>query len=541
MMTEIGLAQRRLFDDDETQYAGRQLIPETAASVPSQPNTMPTDEMTLVPVIEIVGPREMGYINNEGGPDYMYQTSDTIAYQYAEAEQQQQVLSSNGFSQSAASYNLFESSLQPSRSPSSDNISHLRPTDTLQVEGQHGPRRWNSMQDMLSSPHDTEPNSSLLSAKASRSKSDNAALDVVPQLYLQQQQQRAASPDDLPRLIAVEIPAEPKKRGRPKKQTVPEAAENHEHPQQVVPEAGEIIYNIDNKPEKRKQGRPPKNAKADSLNQQDQTNPILNQPEAIPPSHEPKPPSNILPQEHPENSVLHIELPQNNHHLPSEQTIPEPIKFTTPPTKEPKKKKLKRGKTTSITLKKTYDPDIEPDVIWIDETTPNPNPQLPNTSEPPHPSTGKQPPATTIVQVQPDPPKKRGRKRKKTSDQQQAVEETPTADTTHPNLKQSQEPVSVTENSTPETNNLNHLPHDNPGDKSQPTPPLKINENPPETPKKTDREPKTTGASNTEEESGKMSSKGPGKHSPISTGRVPYRVGLSRRARIAPLLKVVKR
>ncbi len=33
----------------------------------------------------------------------------------------------------------------------------------------------------------------------------------------------------------------------------------------------------------------------------------------------------------------------------------------------------------------------------------------------------------------------------------------------------------------------------------------------------------------------------PGRHSPLNKGKVPYRVGLSRRARIAPLLKVVKK
>jgi hypothetical protein len=37
-------------------------------------------------------------------------------------------------------------------------------------------------------------------------------------------------------------------------------------------------------------------------------------------------------------------------------------------------------------------------------------------------------------------------------------------------------------------------------------------------------------------------SKGPDKHSPIAkTSKVPYRVGLSRKARIAPLLKIVRK
>ncbi|MCJ1282902.1 hypothetical protein MMC26_002228 [Xylographa opegraphella] len=37
------------------------------------------------------------------------------------------------------------------------------------------------------------------------------------------------------------------------------------------------------------------------------------------------------------------------------------------------------------------------------------------------------------------------------------------------------------------------------------------------------------------------SGKGPGKHSPLNTGKVPYRVGLSKRARIEPLLRVVRK
>ena len=57
------------------------------------------------------------------------------------------------------------------------------------------------------------------------------------------------------------------------------------------------------------------------------------------------------------------------------------------------------------------------------------------------------------------------------------------------------------------------------------TSPLKTNMAPPETPRKS-----TTPAP-----------KGPDKHSPISSGKVAYRVGLSKRARIAPLLRIVRK
>ncbi|MCJ1476803.1 hypothetical protein MMC13_005472 [Lambiella insularis] len=54
------------------------------------------------------------------------------------------------------------------------------------------------------------------------------------------------------------------------------------------------------------------------------------------------------------------------------------------------------------------------------------------------------------------------------------------------------------------------------------TPTFATSDQPPETPKKS-------------------TTKGPGKHSPLNTGKVPYRVGLSKRARIEPLLRVVRK
>ncbi len=55
--------------------------------------------------------------------------------------------------------------------------------------------------------------------------------------------------------------------------------------------------------------------------------------------------------------------------------------------------------------------------------------------------------------------------------------------------------------------------------------PAKMIETPPQTPPKADT----------------PAQKGPDKHSPISSGKVAYRVGLSKRARIAPLLRIVRK
>ncbi|KAE8357008.1 hypothetical protein BDV28DRAFT_144675 [Aspergillus coremiiformis] len=559
-MTEIGLAQRRLFDDDDAQYPDQHLPPSPALGPEAiQPDISHADTVHLVPAFEVNGPQGIEYNRSEGTPGYVYQTNDTVAYQYepmprAEQQYPHHSLLSTDFSQSAASYNLFESSLQPSRS--SDIMSFLRPDIALQNEVQNNPRRWNSEQGIPSSPHDTEPNSSLLSAKASRSRSDNASSNGVSRVELPQP---AQNPNGLPQPVAIEPTAEPKKRGRPKKQNVQDTGDN----EPTYPDLQETVE-VNNKAEKRKPGRPPKNAKADAEhNDPSDTN---NQPDDhIPPSNEPEigiPPNDPNLPTSTEKEILRIKLPnapQTNQDPPPTTHNPNPQNTEAP--KEPKKKKLKRGKTTSITLQKTYDPDIEADVIWIDDAPPNPlQDQHPATNEPSHPidpANDNQIPLdpTTVQPEAGPPPKKRGRKRKKTSDSI-VVEES--ADRTDKpsdiNLEQSH----VQQQETPadalldETtiNNLgaldaSHSLQTGPDNThSEPAPALVTNDNLPTTPKKSGQEPQTPcagpGASNTES-LGKGANKGPGKHSPISTGKVPYRVGLSRKARIAPLLKIVKR
>ena len=73
--------------------------------------------------------------------------------------------------------------------------------------------------------------------------------------------------------------------------------------------------------------------------------------------------------------------------------------------------------------------------------------------------------------------------------------------------------------------NGNTIPPKSTTQSSPSTLPAKANAAPPETPHKA-----TTPAP-----------KGPDKHSPISSGKVAYRVGLSKKARIAPLLKIVRK
>lgn len=251
-------------------------------------------------------------------------------------------------------------------------------------------------------------------------------------------------------------------------------------------------------------------------------------------------------------------------------------------TKRPRKntkKKLKRGKTASVLVRKTVESDVEDDVIWIDERPLAPAPETVemNTN---HKTSAYQDDEETLgetlkaesnipqniepkentPQVEPSAPapKKRGRKRKKTKD---TTEPTAQSRASPPVQIQTPEPADpnsplkdVDENTLPQhqpqLNNEPDVIHTNRGydidklDKSgedkregyphdpQPCPQSPTRRNTTEqgeveTPKKD-----TTASDST----------GPTKHSPISvTNRVAFRVGLSRKARIAPLLKIVRK
>lgn len=156
-------------------------------------------------------------------------------------------------------------------------------------------------------------------------------------------------------------------------------------------------------------------------------------------------------------------------------------------------------------------------------------------------------------------PKKRGRKRKKTPEQPSGSADTSTETGTNGQtsaqynqaaaIPQPQNNVSIildAPNNGPESNDNNppvteqiSEPALNPesyaGERSFETPRKQQNQLPSTKGQpKADQDTSTTGSPN--------NNKGPSKHSPIAgTSKVPYRVGLSRRARIAPLLKIIRR
>ncbi|KAL2870680.1 uncharacterized protein BJX67DRAFT_344368 [Aspergillus lucknowensis] len=489
-MMEIGLAQQRLLDDEPPPPEANQAV---EVHVPEPGHAYGED------AIQQTGLRD-------GSPLRECPSTTQAELSIPQAELHTTALT-DSWSQSAPSYNIFDSSNHTSSGQLNwaDFIHDSEFTTQTELRRDPDLRRWTSMQGVASSPHDTEPFSSALSPKLTRAKSDN----MVPGLP-----QPSPSIDELAQTVANEMP-KIEKRGRKKKQATPMNEEDdelsHALPRGSAP----------TKPEKRKPGRPPKNAKASSetvvendVSPQTTLDEPTNEAQDIPPKvdavdQEGQPPSKL--------------------------------------TKEPKKKKLKRGKTTSVTLTKTFEPDVEEDVIWIDERPAIPAPQkdvvTPNEAE----SNGRK----TIPEPAPAPaPKKRGRKRKKTSEQldeeadaQKQVEATADeeADSLELNDTRPESGISVVLMNEsciqkPEDPSLILNPpqeQEKENERPQPSSPTKPSEpelvQPPETPQKSTA-PKMPSA------------KGPGKHSPISsTCKVPYRVGLSKRARIAPLLKIVKR
>lgn len=516
-MTEIGIAQQRLFDDD--QQAQYTLEP-----------TMPHEYEQ----IERLTHETTAQANTREAHDPQAATAqDSVP-----ATELQGTNPSDDWSQSV-SYNIFDSS---SHTPSGqlNRADFIRDSGvTTQTEPlQHLEiRRWASMQGAASSPHDTEPFSSAISPQATRAKSDNAAPNMA--------QPSSASVDELSLPVTTELP-KVEKRGRKKKQAVPPIDEDDEL---SLPQSHEPPPS---KPEKRKPGRPPKNPKV-SL---DDSVPAAPHTLAEDPS--------VQPVKHPEcaahdaseiptdgatgNGVSQStidELTKDDQGEPPITHAPEQTPQVSPkPAKEPKKKKLKRGKTTSVTLTKTYEPDVEDDVIWVDE-------RPITTAREDKPITKPVDPSPNKAEEQAPAPTKRGRKRKKTAEQLeqeaaalQAADEpgTQTAITNEEENNRVQQNEadneSITRTQTPEAENPiteEDQPAPNPlSEPRQTTSPAKISEQVPghqhpETPQKPSG-PKTP------------STKGPGKHSPISsTSKVPYRVGLSKKARIAPLLKIIKR
>ncbi|KAJ9291340.1 hypothetical protein DTO021C3_1140 [Paecilomyces variotii] len=478
-----------------------------------------------------------------------------------------------------ASYNYFDSSLKLREYTEVSTVPIASPgeeRDELVETIRRTPGRSKSMQmAAVDSPHDTEPLSSLISPHVKRAKSDMPVKGVSPKASID-------TPDELSLPVTVEAPlAQKKKRGRKKKQLAEDGTDGEPDELNADPTHG-----IPDEPKKRGRGRPRK-IQVEGV---ESPKPQFDEDLVMAVTHEtiadPDQPSKF---EEDSRFVMHDEKPEYDTFdpakadvgLPQEQYIPRPSRsraqpienYESPdsisglPTEKTKKRKIKRGKTTSIMITKSYESDVEDDVIWIDEKPVkepfkakdetaaavaqrpdavandfaegdqcdirdiNPMDAIedPTKQEAIDPARSDEPPG----------PKKRGRKRKKTAElviadppaQQDIPEDAETNENTTPqNIPNNVIPPITTEErqSTTHEDTIQKPaePHDITPEPDIPTP---------KTPTAKLHDPTACTSQNTK-------TKGPDKHSPItSTSKVPYRVGLSRRARIAPLLKIVRK
>ncbi|KAJ9193810.1 hypothetical protein DTO021D3_7336 [Paecilomyces variotii] len=476
-----------------------------------------------------------------------------------------------------ASYNYFDSSLKLREYTEVSTVPIAsEERDELVETIRRTPGRSKSMQMApVDSPHDTEPFSSLISPHVKRAKSDMPVKGVSPRASID-------TPDELSLPVTVEAPlAQKKKRGRKKKQLAEDGTDGEPDELNADPTHG-----IPDEPKKRGRGRPRKVQVEGVQSPKPQFDEDLVMAVAHETIADPDQPSKF---EEDSRFVMHDEKPEYDTFdpakadvgLPQEQYIPRPSRsraqpienYESPdsisglPTEKTKKRKIKRGKTTSIMIKKSYESDVEDDVIWIDE---KPVKEPFKAKDETAAAVAQRPDAVAndfaednqcdIKDIKPtdaiedptkreaiDParsdeppgPKKRGRKRKKTAElviadppaQQDISEDAETNEHTTPQITPNNVIPPITTEEGQSTTHEDTIqkpaePHDITPEPDIPTP---------QTPTAKPHDPTACTSQNTK-------TKGPDKHSPItSTSKVPYRVGLSRRARIAPLLKIVRK
>ncbi|KAJ5506778.1 hypothetical protein N7453_005735 [Penicillium expansum] len=361
------------------------------------------------------------------------------------------------------------------------------------------------------SPHDTEPLSSVVSMRFSEAKITTAGTSLIsPQQSQSSAHDELALPAIMPTVPEVDTPGAIKKRGRPKKQLIPDNDEDDE-----------LANSRDH--EFKHPG----------------ANGAINPSDIEETTEDNTPASSGVSEETDEENI---------------EAAPKPAKSGP---KEPKKKKAKKSKTTPAPKA-----DDDDDVIWVDTkplsvepSTGNATPQT-ETPEPPrqdldsnvsdsNPSVDPQAAISAVEdktqKAEKPAPKKRGRKRKQPTEQAETPEPNkPPSGAQTPASKLAvvvdNSPRSILEaktgnNDTSAIPSNDQNPHPLPG--PDPLPETTIDTPKPQTPSKPD-----AASVNTPQNVGK----GPDKHSPISArSGVPYRVGLSKRARIAPLLKMVRK
>ncbi|KAJ5813024.1 hypothetical protein N7447_010047 [Penicillium robsamsonii] len=508
MMTEIGIAQRRLLDDDHS--SASLLLPSTAALYSTE-----SFQSALFPTI----PSYHSYLMDQPNSGSLTYNPAPIGA-YVDANQTLLPITQG-------TYDMTPPETTNSMASSSKIVPHQATEPFMEQENPppnlpQEASQPKSQQMGPSSPHDTEPLSSVTSMRFSETKTTTAGTSFISP---QQSQSSTSTHDELalpavlPTAPDVETSGVTKKQGRPKKKPMPDNDEDDE-----------LANSRDHEFK-----HPGANGAIDPSDSEETTKDNT-----------------------PASSGVSDETDEDNLGATSKLAKSGP--------KEPKKEKAKKSKTTPTPV-----PGADDDVIWVDtkplssepstkKATPLPEaPEAPREdldsnvldSNPPVETQTLTPAVEEKTQKPAKPaPKKRGRKRKQTADQAETPSES--ADTPEPNKAPSgaQTPASklavVVDNSPrpmleanagdndastiqSETQN----PHSLPGPDPLPESTIDTSQPQPQTPSKSD-----AASINTPQNTGK----GPDKHSPISVrSGVPYRVGLSKRARIAPLLKMVRK
>ncbi|OOQ88496.1 hypothetical protein PEBR_12392 [Penicillium brasilianum] len=511
MMTEIGHAQRRLLGDDAS--SAGQLLPSTATPYPSeisQPGSYPS--FPNYPYQQVNEVANGDYACTRPVVEDSYETTQLLVpthvndYEYSTPATSNNVESPLG----DANERTYTSSTSIQLN---DGLNANPPLKMVQ------PSR--SMQSQTWSPHDTEPMSSVISPGLSRSKSDNARSGLIsPQHSEGSAHDELALPIVTP-ITPVDASAVKKKPVHPKKQSLPEDDEEDE----LAAPRNYFDSEWKKTVEKRRRESPSKNqqaAKGDTIE--------INDDSDGPSTRQAKP-----------------------HHVPGLMVVL-PVAFDgkskrngangstesgAAATKAAKKKKVKRSKTASAVLDKPKGADVDDDVIWLDAAPLQVDEKKPTEQADDSQRAQDTPPiapGTPQPEAVPE-PKKRGRKRKKTTETAPVSEGQPQPSGPEPIASDNAPTIEENSDSVPDLQNETTKPTTEPKEPNPSThpEPATTNELHPQTPHRAD------GKEN-DPTAGKASHSGPAKHSPIlSTTKVPYRVGLSKRARIAPLLKVVRK
>lgn len=497
MITEIGIAQQRLFDDDASN--AEQHLSSTGTFYPSeisQPGSFPTMQTF----------QYQPTIHPENNVSQLRLIPNAATY---EATQLLPQVPPQGVTIPSNSTNIDPPQDNNRFSPSAQLTDNLGENIAKKPLHQAKP-----MQSASFSPHDTEPFSSDTSPRIDHSRNENTASGLMsPRKSPDSTHDELALP-----AITVQVPSVKKKRGRPKKQPMHDDDEEDE----LALDHDSDLSSVQKPVEKRRPGRPPKAA-------------------GLVPTDDSS--GETTTSENPASKIVVLNVKSLPPFTDSDATESVDEKKLN---KGPKKKKTKRTKAAE----KNDPPGADDDVIWVDskplETTKpdqeNPNPESAEL-RPPSPTEihqlseneRKDEKTPSSASTEKPPPKKRGRKRKNAPTEdpvpQPAVENGTESNAVVPGTETSE---NTAEDTAGEASDLNaEKPKlDATNNDQENNDPVVHEKKAPATPHP-EQPPQTPSAS---------MQKSIGKQTPASSaGKVPYRVGLSKRARIAPLLKIVRK